>query len=455
MSFWSLILEPGKKYEKEVENGIQVTRAALDTSRASDNDGIVQIILEFEGKEMTVANLSVKHGIFQSTLDLAFKEGDKVAFSTSGAKVPVSLTGYAGLEDDDDLDDEELEDLDEDYLESTMDGSDEDDEDAPELVSGRKKRKLEVADKFKRPAKSAKLANGSAKGLRDLSSMGEELLGEEEELDDDTLDSDDDDEDDDEEDDDDDDEEEDEDDDSEDAEEEEIVKEIKSKMNGVSENQKQKKKDVSSVANGTLKALQLEAVKNANKDKKKTPVKKSPTKDDKAVTGTKTPSKDKSPKENKAKAAKVGKTEDVLAKTPKSEKKKQHKESQKETPKATADDATPNKKQMRSGGVMIEDITVGTGEAARKGSNVSMYYVGRLKSNNKIFDSQLSGTPLKFVLGRGEVIQGWDVGLIGMKVGGKRKLSIPSAMAYGKKGAPPEIPPQANLEFEVTMMGCR
>ncbi|KAF2353016.1 FKBP-type peptidyl-prolyl cis-trans isomerase domain [Trinorchestia longiramus] len=477
MSFWSLILEPGKKYEKEVENGIQVTRATLDTSQASGNDGIVQIILDYEGKEMTVANLSVKHGIFQTTLDLTFKEGDKVAFTTSGAKLPVSLTGIAGLEDDDEDDEMDEEDYENMAEDNTVWTDDDSEEDAPELVSGSKKRKLEVAEKFRRPAKSAKLANGTQKPLTlngesflsddddddsynptaDLSSMGEELLGEEEELDDQDLDSDDEDDDldeeEEEEDEDAEEEEEEEEEDDEDEEEEEVSpvqKKKGSNLNGVMDSPKQKKKE-QSAAGVKENTKQAEAQKPAKKDQK-TPAKegKTPKKSPSKTSEAKTPSQDKakSPKENKAvKALKAEGKE-----TPKSEKKKL--KEAKGTPQQKQETGSP-KKQMRAGGVVVEDVSLGTGEAAKKGSNVSMYYVGRLKSNNKVFDSQLSGPPLKFVLGRGEVISGWDIGLVGMKVGGKRKLSIPSGMAYGKKGAPPEIPPQANLEFEVTMISCR
>ena len=80
---------------------------------------------------------------------------------------------------------------------------------------------------------------------------------------------------------------------------------------------------------------------------------------------------------------------------------------------------------------------------------VGMYYEGKLSSNNKQFDAQTSGKPFKFKLGAGQVIKGWDVGVMGMKVGGKRRLTVPAAMAYGKEGSPPDIPPHSTLIFEV------
>jgi len=82
-----------------------------------------------------------------------------------------------------------------------------------------------------------------------------------------------------------------------------------------------------------------------------------------------------------------------------------------------------------------------------------VYYVGKLKSNNKMFDSSTSGPGFRFRIGRGEVIKGWDVGVAGMKVGGKRRLTIPAALAYGAKGSPPVIPPNATLVFEVELRG--
>lgn len=80
---------------------------------------------------------------------------------------------------------------------------------------------------------------------------------------------------------------------------------------------------------------------------------------------------------------------------------------------------------------------------------IGMYYEGKLKSNNKTFDSTLSGKPFRFRLGTGEVIKGWDIGIEGMKVGGKRRLTIPPQMAYGSKGAGSDIPPNSHLVFEV------
>jgi FK506-binding nuclear protein len=101
-------------------------------------------------------------------------------------------------------------------------------------------------------------------------------------------------------------------------------------------------------------------------------------------------------------------------------------------------------------GLQIEDLVIGTGETATPGKKVSVKYVGKLE-NGKMFDSSLK-RPFGFRLGVGSVIKGWDMGVKGMKVGGKRKLVIPPALGYGAKGAAPEIPPNATLHFEVELV---
>lgn len=103
------------------------------------------------------------------------------------------------------------------------------------------------------------------------------------------------------------------------------------------------------------------------------------------------------------------------------------------------------------GGVVIEDIKVGGGNEVKSGKKVQVWYEGRLKTNNKVFDSTKQGPGFKFVVGGGQVIKAWDVGIIGMKVGGKRRITCPPAMAYGQRGQPPVIPGNATLVFDVEL----
>lgn len=100
-----------------------------------------------------------------------------------------------------------------------------------------------------------------------------------------------------------------------------------------------------------------------------------------------------------------------------------------------------------------EDILVGDGPQAETGDTVKVHYTGRLFKNNKKFDSSLDRKePFAFTLGKGEVIKGWDQGVVGMKVGGKRKLTIPYPLAYGESGKPPKIPAKAALVFDVELV---
>jgi FKBP-type peptidyl-prolyl cis-trans isomerase len=102
--------------------------------------------------------------------------------------------------------------------------------------------------------------------------------------------------------------------------------------------------------------------------------------------------------------------------------------------------------------VQIKDIKVGEGEQAKAGSTVSVHYKGTL-SNGKEFDNSYTrNEPLTFTIDNGDVIKGWDEGIKGMKVGGKRILTIPPSLGYGKAGNPPTIPSNATLTFEVELV---
>ncbi len=101
----------------------------------------------------------------------------------------------------------------------------------------------------------------------------------------------------------------------------------------------------------------------------------------------------------------------------------------------------------------IEDVAAGSGREAKTGDTVRVQYTGTLTDGRK-FDSSYDhgGDPFKFTLGKGEVIKGWDQGVVGMKVGGKRRLRIPADLGYGDNGSPPSIPPKAGLIFDVELV---
>ena len=102
-------------------------------------------------------------------------------------------------------------------------------------------------------------------------------------------------------------------------------------------------------------------------------------------------------------------------------------------------------------GLQYIDLTLGTGTVAVKGAKLSMQYTGWLLEGRKFDSSCDRNQPFSFTLGNGEVIQGWDEGIVGMKKGGSRKLIIPSKLGYGDQGSPPVIPGGATLVFVVTV----
>jgi FKBP-type peptidyl-prolyl cis-trans isomerase len=102
--------------------------------------------------------------------------------------------------------------------------------------------------------------------------------------------------------------------------------------------------------------------------------------------------------------------------------------------------------------LQTEDVVVGDGEEVKAGDTVKVHYTGKLLSNGTQFDSSEGREPFQVTLGAGRVIQGWDQGIPGMRVGGRRTLKIPAKMAYGAGGSPPAIPPNADLVFDVKLL---
>jgi FKBP-type peptidyl-prolyl cis-trans isomerase len=128
-------------------------------------------------------------------------------------------------------------------------------------------------------------------------------------------------------------------------------------------------------------------------------------------------------------------------------------QSKKSTPNTSAPSKVIGNGVRTPTGLVYWDIRVGTGEAAKEGSHVRVHYTGWL-TNGKKFDSSVdAGTPFDFTIGNGEVIKGWEEGVSGMRVGGKRQLRIPPALGYGVDGTPDgTIPANANLIFDVQLL---
>jgi len=169
-------------------------------------------------------------------------------------------------------------------------------------------------------------------------------------------------------------------------------------------------------------------------------------------------------KKNDGTAAAVEKAEEKAAEAPssaKSDKKVSFAKNLEQGPTSGAAPAkdSPAEKEKPKGtigvkivqGVTVDDKKLGTGPAAKSGDRVGMRYIGKLQSNNKVFDSNKKGKPFSFKLGAGQVIRGWDIGIQGMTVGGERRITIPANLAYGNK-ANADIPANSTLIFDVKML---
>jgi FKBP-type peptidyl-prolyl cis-trans isomerase FkpA len=102
--------------------------------------------------------------------------------------------------------------------------------------------------------------------------------------------------------------------------------------------------------------------------------------------------------------------------------------------------------------IQITEVTVGDGAEAKDGDKVTMHYRGSFPDGREFDSSYKSGRPFSFRVGRGEVIKGFDMGVLGLKVGGKRKIDIPSELGYGARGAGGVIPPNQDLVFEIELV---
>lgn len=404
-SFFGLIVKPNKRYDTTVQKGFRLTKACIEPATLGAADKVTSLYLEYDSDEFIISNLYKGH--LSETLDLLFNLGEQISFKVDGPGT-IHLTGNTIDEDEPpgfmgDFDDEE------------EDDEEEEDEEMESVDPKTVKRKLKD---LKNQSKKIKLDSSNGKEDSDES---DDEDGEEEEDDSEGDDSD-----------------------EEADSDEEVVESPKkpAKVNG----------DVSPSKKAKLEAKspKQKAVETPKADKSK--------KEAGTPKANKTPKAEVKTPKQEGKTPKADKTPKQEVKTPKGEKtpKGDAAKTPKEvkTPKADAKllkekTDTPKSVKKLAGGMKIEDVKEGTGAEVKKGRKIGMYYAGRLQSNNKQFDSCTQGKPFNFKLGVGEVIQGWDVGIQGMKVGGKRKLIIPPAMGYGSQGAPPDIPPNSTLVFDI------
>lgn len=406
--FWGLIIEPNKRYTQTVQRSFHISMAALDASSSDDTN--VQIMLGLNDKNYLLCTLN-RNSILQTPLDLNFQEGNKIAFLHNG-KGYVHLTGYFVPEDDlmDEYNEEE---------------SEAEEEEVPTLVKvkGTKRKSESESEKKKSKKKKSELA-ALLNDTLESDDNDESFTLENEVSSDDDVDEDDDDDD---------------DDDNDDGDEEEEDNDD----SDAEENSDQDQDEDSDDMNLQESEEEVE-VKKPKKEKKKKLQLNGTTSPEKKQKNKETPSKkgNNQEKQSQEKVQQNKKNENQQKKKEKNEKKLNNE--------SASNESSPQKKTLE-GGVNIEDLKVGNGPIAKPGKFVQVYYEGRLKNNGKTFDASKSGPGFKFRLGRKEVIQGWDVGVAGMRVGGRRRITCPPNMAYGAKGSPPVIPPHSTLVFEVEL----
>jgi len=483
--FWGLLLEEGKFYSQKVTKPFHVSMAALEPSGKGGHP--VTVNLEQDGMDFILCTLR-EDSLYQQAVDLNFAQNDEIKFFLSG-KGTVHLTGYVVSEEDSDFDDEDsdeeppqltamtkkpkeaekvsnkkpVKEAAKDESDDSEDESDDDSDDSDEEMESPLKKKPVVPDKKveKKPVPAKKAepeddsdeedSDDSEDGVIDFKKLMEAASsGDDDDDDDDDIDMDEMDEDE--------DEEGEEEEDSEDDSSEEEAPPKKSKKTPNTDGSKLKK-DKKTPVKETLKK---EEDSEEDSSEEESPPKKSkktpPTTPN--TDGAKLKKDKKTPVKEKAKPTpepvKSGKKRKEIDESPlvngvdhSSKKSKKNKHDKLETPQESPKVKTP--KRCIKGGIVVEDLKVGNGPESVSGKYVSVHYTGKLKSNNQEFDSNTSGKGFKFRLGGNEVIKGWDLGVAGMKVGGKRRLTIPYKMAYGEKGSAPEIPPKADLIFDVEL----
>jgi len=433
--FWALFLEAGKRYSQKVERPFHISMAALEIPIDHDalkakQHSVVSVMVGMDKGEFLLSSLNYK-ALYQQPLDLNFYEGEEITFFLNG-EGNVHLSGYV-LEDEPELDSSMFDE--EDVGDS--DEGEESDDDVPQLVPGKGSKRKKVTDFV--PVKKMKwIENGADEADSDEDSDDSEAedLSDLLEFDEDGEDMEDDD----------DEEDDDSDDDSDD--EDYSPPEVEKKMTKASRKQlaKQSLKQTPKQTPKEDKQQQPDQPKSGKKDKKK----------NKDAEGVK--SAPQTPASNQEGPAGDATESQKKKKKKKKNKNKEKEEDATETPQKQ-NQATPQqgkqkgqtpKKQVLAGGTVMEEVRPGDGALAKSGKMVHVYYVGKLQKNGSQFDSCTNGKPFRFRLGTNEVIKGWDAGLQGMKVGGKRKLIIPPQQAYGsqKQGG---IPPNSTLVFEVEL----
>jgi len=454
--FWGLVVKPGKRYESVVANAFRLTKACLEPSTAAGK--VSSIMVECDtGENFILANLNLK--TFSENLNVAFNEGEKICFKVEGPGT-VHLSGNLAPDQeenmppmmmDDSSDDEDISQLEDIAFEAKRirDGikllppggvsdksseSEEEDEDSDEEEEDDDNEEEEEDEDEEESSDDEEEEEESEekKIAPDENKAGKRILeAEEASAKKAKIESDDD---------------EDEDSEEDDSEEDggdELPNFDDIDTKDLTEAQKKKLemvKKMFAAAQGKVakEADTFEKNKAANAKKKVGDVNDN-------VKQKEVQSKEK-PVKDKQKT--ISKDASIAAVTKEALAKKQKDEKAAALAKTKADPSQPKQWTLK-GGVTIEELKTGTGKEAKKGNFVGMYYSGKVQGRKKTFDTCLSGKPFRFRLGSGQVISGWERGIPGMKEGGKRRLTLAPNMGYGAGGAPPDIPGNATLVFDI------
>jgi len=402
-TFWALEIEPNKVYSQIPPADLHITQAALDAKATSKERVVIQCSVD--GGTFTLGSLRLGQ-VEQFPLDIFLDPNVEVKFHVTGNS-SVHLVGYY-LDSQDDDDENDFDEFDEELmLEEGLSGDEEEEgeeEEDPEIIvkpsSDKKQKKvtLQTPTDVNKKRKNEVEVNEPKENPNKKTKQATPAKIDE--------------------------------------------KNVQPTPEGKSLSKKEKRK---------LKKEEQE-------QEQVTPEKQNPTKVNgetpRAKTNGETPSKkSETPAKKSETPAKevpttpkaTGKAKETPAKTPK-------------TPTAAVEESdssrgTPLKEPIQKklpNGLVIEDIVIGSGALAEPGKKASVKYTGRLP-NGKVFDSSQK-RPFSFRLGTNSVIKGWEMGVKGMKVGGKRKLIIPPSLAYGTKGAPPDIPPNSTLHFDIELV---
>ncbi|CAL1687733.1 unnamed protein product [Lasius platythorax] len=403
--FWALIMEPYKRYTQCVQHSFHVSMASLDTSLAEETP--VQVMVNYKERNFLLCTLK-KNKMWQIPLDLNFEKGTNLTFLCNG-RGPVHLTGYLLPTYDTDsegssisITSEEVEELEEKEInlieEEKKKQHLKEEEKKKQHLKEEEKQKQHLIDKLqslmekdlKRKAespKSGKKVKQAKKGSFSESNNQDDSE-ENSQFSEEDSDSD------------------------EDMEAEEVEEDE------ADDDEEKKEQREQEIAYESQKHEKKE-IENQQQHRQKK----------------------KHDKQNKINGEEIQQEQ---------QSKKQKKKMEQHTQQINQNEA---KKRIVEGGVQVEDIKSGNGVLATSGKLLTVYYVGRCKigRQEKKIDSCLQGNGFKFRLGKGQVIKGWDVGLVGMKVGGKRRLTIPSHMGYGAKGSLPTIPGNSTLVFDIEL----